>query len=459
MRTAPSLHLFTVCAGTLLTAGALANPGQMTPAGTATPARAPDPARDGRMQDRDRDLTRAPDRKSATARDTMFGSWNDMESRNVYTDADKKLGDISDAVIDRGTGRIEFVAISLGMMSKNVLVPYEDLRWDAATKRLRLARSPEELKALAKFDRKSWQSVSSATAGMPSNLNEDDRIVAEALAKKAAIEELDPYQREAALKKELVNFDGTLVAYDRTSDAYNDSGQVTATFRNSEGKNETVILGPAWYVFSSPNVPARGAAVKVSAMRVKTRDGDRIVALQTNADGRTMVLRKPDGGVVWGNGAYASPAGSKEWGVFPSRYLLATDLVGANVECRSEKCGTVEQLIIEWSSGVVGFLSIDPDQKWLGIGETKRMVPFNIVALRADNVASIDATKAMVLSARETPKDLKVLDGADYRTALYKNFDVAPNGYNDRASWRRNGNRTPASGMTDGEGMRDNDRK
>ena len=62
------------------------------------------------------------------------GIWraSKLDGLNVYNNANEKIGDISDVLVD-GTGRIEAVVIGvggfLGMGQHDVAVPFADLKW------------------------------------------------------------------------------------------------------------------------------------------------------------------------------------------------------------------------------------------------------------------------------------------------------------------------------------------
>ncbi len=110
------------------------------------------------------------------------------------------------------------------------------------------------------------------------------------------------------------------------------------------------------------------------------------------------------------------------------------DIKGADVRCRGESCGEVDDVLIDTVSGRALLLSIDPDENFLGIADTKRLVPWSIATLGFDGTVNVDADKTMVTNSVETPDDL---DG--YRTGaalrpVYDPFQVSV----PRAGFERN---------------------
>ena len=116
-----------------------------------------------------------------------------------------------------------------------------------------------------------------------------------------------------------------------------------------------------------------------------------------------------------GGHAYSTPAG---------RYLLMSDLPGSKIDCRGSELGRVHDVIVDRVSGEIGFLSVDPNQNFLGIGDTKRLVPWSVAHVTLAGGLRLDASKEMVLASPETPKDPTTLNTGGFADRAYKAFDV-----------------------------------
>lgn len=78
------------------------------------------------------------------------------EARREGEEADRPNGKVSEWLIDTHDGSVAHAVVSfggfLGMGDKTVLVPAENLQWDATKEEFRLAWSPEQFKARPSFD-------------------------------------------------------------------------------------------------------------------------------------------------------------------------------------------------------------------------------------------------------------------------------------------------------------------
>jgi hypothetical protein len=94
------------------------------------------------------------------------------------------------------------------------------------------------------------------------------------------------------------------------------------------------------------------------------------------------------------------------------------------IDCRGSECGKVRDIILDRNSGEIGFLSIDPNQNFLGISDTKHLLPWSIATVALDGTMRIDASKEMVLASPETPADLSTLNTGTNAERVYKAFNV-----------------------------------
>jgi sporulation protein YlmC with PRC-barrel domain len=90
------------------------------------------------------------------AADTLTGD-------DVYNDADEKLGEISDIMIDVPTGRVAYAVMAvggvLGLGSKLLAIPWSALRLDSDKKCFRLDATLERVENAPGFDKDHWPSM------------------------------------------------------------------------------------------------------------------------------------------------------------------------------------------------------------------------------------------------------------------------------------------------------------
>jgi sporulation protein YlmC with PRC-barrel domain len=132
------------------------------------------------------------------------------------------------------------------------------------------------------------------------------------------------------------------------------------------------------------------------------------------------------------------------------RFVQAGTVRGMRVESRGEECGKVHELVLERGSGEIAFLSIDPNQNFLGISDTKRLVPWSICSIALDGVVRIDASKDMILASSEMPAKVADLNIGGRAAAVYAAYQVPAPSFepvkpapvsaaNTDDSWSRNG--------------------
>lgn len=107
-----------------------------------------------------------------------------------------------------------------------------------------------------------------------------------------------------------------------------------------------------------------------------------------------------------------------------SAFFLLSEVDGANVECRGQSCGEVSDIILDQPSGTVAFYVIDPDENFLGIADTNRLVPATAANLGSDGVLRVDASKEMVLKSKELPDDLRTLEQGNGYQQIYSAYEL-----------------------------------
>lgn len=347
----------------------------------------------------------------ALVRSYQFLSCDRLEGTRVVGPDDKKIGDVANVVFDRLSGHIESLAVDLGLLSRTVAVPFSQFSWAGAQgddRKLALSMTHEQLKALPAFDK-------SAMERHEPSYRRDESATA------------DPFQsshRSAASVRGTVDRIDVMEMPDGTD-------YTVVTLSEAGSGPRRIALGPSWYTRGAAYVPFRGTQVTVKGYEVQRNGQPMLVATElSDAGGHTAIYRDDSGNPHW---TRTSPT-------IANRYMLLSSLKGRDVQAQGKSCGEISDVIIERSSGSIAFLSIDPDENFLGIADTKRLVPFSLAVVPIEGPAQIDASKEMVTASIETPEDLSTLGASDRLTAAYRAFGVEIPRY--RSGFREPSSRT-----------------
>jgi sporulation protein YlmC with PRC-barrel domain len=358
---------------------------------------------------------------------TNFRSSRWIADRGVISNTGETIAQVNDLIIDRGTGRIDYLVLktntTFGLGGRAVIVPYADFRWDPAAGKDRfvLASTAEQLKALPEYTPESWSALKDSSSGSEDELHR--RLAADVAAPS------DPYAGSLTAAKKM-HLEGKIRSVDRVqTSTFGEQTQVTVEAADVSTKN--VALGPSWFVNSSGAAPMRGDKVVIDALELP-RDPDQLfAAVESRIGDRSLRLRDSNGGAAWTKGTVESDGHT--YSSSYSRSVLASTIYGATVDCRGNECGKVADLIVESQSGTVAFLSIDPNQNFLGIGDTKRLVPWSVASFALAGVIRMDASKEMVLASPETPANAAAMNSGTHLDRAYKAYDTKAPRYERRS--------------------------
>ena len=346
-----------------------------------------------------------------------FRSARWLSDRDIINDNAEVIASVSDLILDHGSGRIEYAIIktsgNYGTSGKLVTVPYTSLRWEAGDKdRFVLAATTEQLTLFPEYTVERWNAMRDGSKKDENGLR--DRL--EADNKSSG----DPY---AGSLENSVNtrIEGEITGVERVRTT-TFGEQVEVSIKTTDGSTKRVAIGPSWFVNATNAAPMRGDKVVVDAMSLP-RDPEQLLAASNYRSGnRELRLRDASGSPTWAlktiesNGqSYSAPY---------SRYLPISKITGLKVDCRGDDCGKVNDVILDRHSGQIAFLSIDPNQNFLGISDTKRLLPWSIATVTLDDIVRIDASKDMVLQSPETPADITTLSNGTHAERVYKAFNV-----------------------------------
>lgn len=363
---------------------------------------------------------------------------------DLHSSSGEDLGDVNDILIQRGSGRVEFFLVKPSKLSgRQVTVSASSVRWDTTQKQLMTDGQLDSLERQPWWDDKSW-GTSKGTDGNPDSTDKqqsrDDQTQSfpsyyESYSKQRS-RYANPYGTNYDLSKS-TSLDGQVERIERRSNGMYDD-QVVMTLVTPEGKRQ-VWIGPSWYVSGAPTWPYRGQKVRVTAVPGSPNwDNGAGTAASSNSYIGTQ-LTYPNGTYVGWNPSGPAWLGS-DYTVGARRYSSAyyqlvrySDIADAKLQCGAEQmndsCGSVEDVVIDLANQRAAFVAVDPDEKFLDIGEEDRLVPWNAIWIGLDGTVRIDASKEMIKSAPKVPDDPHDMN-TSYRS-VYSTYDTA-NPYDDR---------------------------
>lgn len=340
-----------------------------------------------------------------------FRSAKWLSNRDIINDNEEVIASVSDFILERGSGRIEYAIIKAS--GKLVTVPYTSLRWEAGEKnRYVLAATSEQLTQFPEYTAERWNAMRDGSAKGETGLR--DRL--EADNKSSG----DPYAGSMT-NAASVHLEGEVTGVERVrTTTYGE--QVEVSIKTTDGSTKRVAIGPSWFVNATNAAPMRGDRVVVDALRLPRDPEQMLAATNYRTGNRELRLRDASGSPAWA--LKTVEANGRTYSAPYSRYLPISKINGLKVDCRGEECGKINDVILDRHSGQIAFLSIDPNENFLGISDTKRLLPWSIATVTLDEVVRIDASKEMVLESPETPSDVTTLSTGTHAERVYKAFNV-----------------------------------
>lgn len=347
-----------------------------------------------------------------SAENAMFIRVAKARGMTVANSASESLGTIDDLVIDRGSGRVAYIVLRsgaiLGLGGKDVVVPYSSLGWDDVEKHVTLNATKEQIKAWPEFNADRWAKGS-----------RDEDSLARSLANQyypSSDTGRSDGSRQAGSEERIV---GRVTRIDRRSNTQGRPEELLVTVVSEGNKTDQVIIGPSWYTSGNGVYLHRDAPIDLRVAREDRAGESVLVARSVTMNNREVPMYDAGGRPMWLGSA------SESKGAFiTTPFVLAREVEGKSVDCRGEKCGKVSDIIFECTSGSTSFISIDPDQNLLGIGDTKRLVPWTVITALSKDAVMIDASRTMITNAPPTPSDLKELSANGMYRGVYKGYDI-----------------------------------
>lgn len=351
-----------------------------------------------------------------------------LRKRDVFDDNGNRLATVTDLVLDRSSGVIDFAILRTGVdgigvriAGREITVPYSNLRWDDRNGRFLLAATPERLEQMPSFNRDDWNE------GVP--VSEIGPSTAESGPSEEA-EPDDPYFAGLAGAKPIV-LEGTVTAVERVR-LRRVSDRVVATVECHDGTVRKVTLGPAWFVNASPVAPMRGDEVKFEALELPRDPARLAVGTRIVKGNAELRLRDGEGRPAWA--LRRQRLGGPERRITPAWHVLASALIDRPLACRGKDCGEIDDLVVERISGTVAFVSVDPNENFFGIADVKRMMPWSVALLRPQGEIPLDASREMLLGSPRTPGDATALNTGPTVERVWSLYEVARPEFRARAA-------------------------
>lgn len=343
-----------------------------------------------------------------------LGYFKKIKGTNVKNSADDKVTEIKDVLFDRYSGDIAAYIVS----DDRVMLPSEIQTNVGSDGQLsfRTSTTEDALGAAMKFDGKMMKAEKAKDAECAAWWN---RFSAE--SGKHVSTTNPQYVPEKVRSTDAIDINGTVTSTHRVRG----EGEVYRTIvevHSDDGTNRSVILGPTWYLSDHQVLPMRGDKVVIKAVPIEDIDGAQFAAAKVRVANRDeVVLRKGNEfAPTWYTGGDTATAMAMQ-----RRLLLASDVIGDNVKCREELSGEVENLVIDFRNARVTALVIDPNEAFLGMNDTTRMIPLSVASASSDDLIYIDATKDMITRAPAAPDKLETMNSSWDLDSIYDQRPIA----------------------------------
>ena len=415
----------------------------------------------------DRDQTqRQQQREQDRMQQLQLHKASELTGKELKNPNGETVGNIDDFIVERGTGSIAFAVVRtgavLGMGGTRFVVPFNELTWSQAEETFQTNMTEEQAERQAEFLPENWDNLEE-TGWM-------DRIQGWMGFDRETDREHERKTAEACKNAEKQEISGTVLDVKRDSD-WDTSEKIVVDIQTQEGEREEVVLGPSWYVMSHESAPMRGDTITVKAFR----HDDKMVAVSSrHRGGQELRLRDDQGNAAWAKDDQRTDRDAQQRDRDrrqgdrdrqsdrdrqqgerdrqsdrdrqqtdrdrqqtdrdryaqrtdrATRYVLLSDLIGANAEARGISSGEIEDAIVESRSGKVVFLAFDPNENFLGIGDRVSAVPFTIAHIGADMTVNIDADENSLGNAIEFPDNVERLQTRNVFDSAYRPFNTEP---------------------------------
>lgn len=349
-----------------------------------------------------------------------------LKGKEIRNSSGEGIAKVDDLLIDRYSGEVAGVVVSSGGVlgvgdTLHVVAPRE-LSPTADREALTASFTAKDIESRSTFDREAWKRGYEKGA--------TDQSWWDGLMRDLGFDSYDPNE-DARRYPDLasgnrVTIKGEVASVHRMDEA---GAQRTEIYVRDGDKLRVVDLGPTWFIGASPAMPVRGDQVEIIAIEPAHagETSDLVGVTIKSRNGEPVRLR--DAGTYapeWASRGASDPV----YGL-TGRMVLASDLVGDDVMCRTDTAGEVQDLVVDGGSHRVRMLVIDPNDNFLGIADKTRLVPINVAIISSLDKLYVDATKQMLLNAPQAPDEASQIGGM---AETYRAFGVERNAWGTERS-------------------------
>ncbi|MDX2146388.1 MAG: PRC-barrel domain-containing protein [Planctomycetota bacterium] len=393
-----------------------------------------------------------------------------LNGLDIASGTDDAIGEIEDVILDRFSGEIvSYVVSADDADDERLLYPGEiqGVLDEDGDLTLRTTLSSEAIRARPVFDADVFDEDDNDSVN---NANDTwwNTFTSDYEQRNAARRNRDEFN-ERFRGGQPQQLTGRVVRIDRSA-TYGEDSRAIVEIETDDGQRRTVALGPTWYLARQNVLLLRGQRVTLNAVPTEGRgvaewtatsvatDGNKPVELRQgnefapawrndtrtsrdaiqpgqnqnqNQPGQNQPGRTNDGQMpprdpnnrptdprLNQQGPMNVPPGAMG-GSLQHRLMLATNIVGDEVRFREDADGSIDNLVIDLANNRVVAVVIDPDDTFLGIGDTTRLVPLSVMSASARDYVYVDATKDMILKAPAAPDSIKGLMGVQSLDEAY----------------------------------------
>lgn len=398
-------------------------------AGTAM-ALAAQPASD-RYQDRDQPRTQSQtERETQREREYNFQDRPDQQiihladsreliGSELMNNLGEEIGNLDDFIVDRGSGKIIFAVVGsgdvLGMGGEQYVIPYNDLRYMAASQSFTANMTEEQVQRQSEFLPDNWNLQET---GWMDNIQgwftDDDEREREDWNNRI-------HESAASPDREQKTVEGQITKISR--ETYGGDEHTVLTIRDENNRDMQVVLAPSWHVSGMEHSINEQTEANIEAVKY----GNRWVAMSGEIGGEDIKLRDKDGKANWETKRTNG-----------NRYFLLSEINGQDVELAGSTFGEVQNAVIEAPSGHVALVGIDPNDNILGIGDEISLVPWAAVNITRDLNVRLNANEEEFNRTMTMPEDLSTLTSPTSLAQAYNAFGEEMPKFSARDE-RRNG--------------------
>lgn len=379
----------------------------------------------------------------------MFISCDQVRGMDVKNSAGDTVGTIRDLILDRGSGEVAFAVMKsgtiLGLGGRETVVPVQSLRWDAENKNALLEVTTDQIRTWPEFDLDRWSRSDRSEQHLPRQLA-------------SQYYQGSWPQVTMAEGRETERIRGKVTRIDRQS-TNGTPEEIVITVGDNNASQHQIVLGPSWYLSGNNVLLQRGANVDIEVVRVM-RGGEQMMYASniTTDNNQRIPLYGESGWPSWSdrsntmgkNTDATTPSGTRSTtgnndtrdndnrnnqprttdatntmtnDFIDTPFILSSEIDDKDVVARGEKCGEIDDVILDANAKRIAFLIVDPSPV-----DNRHLVPWGVVSTVGKDMVMLDASKDMITMSAKAPTDLSTLYASDAYKSIYRTYDVAEPG-------------------------------